>query len=267
VSDSITFGTALRDGRSLLMAKSIKVRGGRILERYDSPQSGVCRWREVEVSSLHSPMLAVSRAARRGEIAVRGKPLAAVSRRATYIGKNDEAPGLEVVPRRWVAFDWDGLPLTPGLDPLQHGHAAALLALRRLPPGFRRVTVGWQISASAGFKPGFRLRTWNWLDRPVTGSALKAWLKPAIDIGALNPATLVEAQPHFLAVRAFGGPDPCRRRFGILRMCEGETVRLPDIAAIVKAREAQEQAERRRRGRAPIRSETRLLPASMPSGA
>jgi hypothetical protein len=137
------------------------------------------------VHDLGSLYLTVRRMAADGAIDVRGKPKAAAGRRATY--DSDKGPaGLDVVPRRWVAFDWDNLPLewqpcpNPRWawepHPLLEPWVGARIALRRLPPAFRNASLFWQVSAGAGFDLGFRLRTWHWLDHPVTGDELKIWL-------------------------------------------------------------------------------------------
>ncbi len=132
-------------------------------------------------------------------------------------------------------------------DPLLDPETASAPSLRRLPPAFRDVSCGWQVSASAGFKPGYRLRTWHWLDHPCTGAELKIWLKPAIERRLVDPVTLVEAQPHYLAVTVVGGADPCPQRFGVLRLAK-DAVPVPDIAGIVRR---EQKAERRERQREP----------------
>jgi hypothetical protein len=58
-------------------------------------------------------MTAVEDAAHRGEIAVRGEPLAEVGRRAIYDDPELGPKGLRVVPRVWCAFDWDKVPIGP----------------------------------------------------------------------------------------------------------------------------------------------------------
>ena len=113
--------------------------------------------------------------------------------------------------------------------------------LRRLPPAFRDVTCGWQVSASGGYKLGWRLRTWHWLDHPCTGAELKTWLKPAVERNLLDPVTLLEPQPHYLAVTVRGGPDPCPRRFGLLRLAK-DAVPVPDIARIKRWQQTREPA-------------------------
>lgn len=99
------------------------------------------------------------------------------------------------------------------------------------------------MSAGAGYNTGFRLRTWHWLNRPITGAELKSWLRPAIDRKMVDPVTLVEAQPHYLGVIVNGGPDPCPQRFGILRGSRSEVV-VPDVQGIQRRQEERARANR-----------------------
>jgi len=265
--DAVTFCRAIKP--PVVLAKTIVVRCGEIVEARPAPNAFLFAFRQVRINSLADLGTAVEEAAQRGEIAVRSKPKGPTGRRAIYDDAEKGPAGLEVVPRQWVAFDWDGLPLTPipaepapeGIaadeaepvhwleaDPLLDAEIGARHALRRLPPPFREVTCFWQISASAGFKPGFRLRTWHWLNHPVTGAEIKTWLAPAICRGLVDPATLVEAQPHYLAVRVEGGADPCPQRFGFLRLACDE-VQVPDIAGIKRRQNQREREEWAKRTR------------------
>jgi hypothetical protein len=259
--DAVTFCRAIKP--PVVLAKTIVVRCGEIVEARPAPNAFLFAFRQVRINSLADLGTAVEEAAQRGEIAVRSKPKGPTGRRAIYDDEEKGPAGLEVVPRRWVAFDWDGLPLTPipaepapggtaadeaepvnwlEADPLLDAEIGVRHALRRLPPPFRDVACFWQISASAGFKPGFRLRTWHWLGHPTTGAELKTWLAPAISRGLVDPVTLVEAQPHYLSVRIVGGPDPCPRRFGQLRGAR-EEVPVPNIAGIKRRQEQREREE------------------------
>jgi hypothetical protein len=261
-ADSITFASAARhNGR---LAKVVHLKDGRIVAVEPAPKPFLHRFRQVEVGGLASLMAAVEEAARRGEIAVRGEPIESIGRRATSDHAERGPAGLRIVPRRWCAFDWDNLPLDPlspadGLandpaeranwstpDPLLDPEIGAREALSWLPPAFQDASCGWQVSASAGFKPGWRLRTWHWLNHPTSGAELKTWLAPLIERNLVDDCTLTEAQPHYLAVTVMGGADPCPRRFGVLRLTNA-TVQVPDIAGIVR-REL--QAVRRERQRA-----------------
>ncbi len=170
-----------------------------------------------------------------------------------------------MVPRQWVAFDWDGLPIRPHQpepalpwiaddpaeawnwalpDPLLDPEVGVATALRRLPPAFRDVGAGWQVTASAAFKPGWRLRTWHWLSQSCTGAELKTWLRPLIRRGMVDDVTLVECQPHYLATTCLGDPDLCPQRFGILEQASGNVVQVPDIAAIARRQQQRDQQER-----------------------
>jgi hypothetical protein len=249
-ADAITFARPA-DGRTTL-AKIIRVEGDRIVGKEKSPNVKTFSYAEVPVHDLGSLYIAVKHMAQRGAMAVRAKPKGPIGNRRIHKSDGIE-PCLEVVPRRWCAFDWDGLPLemqpcpNPSWfwhpDPLLEPWVGARIALRRLPPAFREVSCFWQVSAGAGYNPGFRLRTWHWLNHPVTGDELKIWLKPAIERGLVDPVTLVEVQPHYLGVRVQGGPDPCPRRFGFLRLASNE-VRVPDIHGIKRRQEEIERAKR-----------------------
>jgi hypothetical protein len=228
-ADRITFASAARhNGR---LAKVVRVQAGRIVAVEPAPQAGLHRFRSVTVDGVDRLMGAVRDAANCGEIAVRGEPLEPIGRRAIYNHAEHGPAGLRIVPRRWCAFDWDRVPIasyqpepaSPEVaddpaeswhwsrpDPLLDPAIGAQACLRRLPPAFRDVSCGWQVSASGGFKSGWRLRTWHWLDHPCTGDELKVWLKPAIDRNLVDPVTLVEAQPHYLAVTVVGLPGSQR---------------------------------------------------------
>jgi hypothetical protein len=238
--ETITFAWPA-DGRTTL-AKIIRVEAGRIVGKELSPNVKTFRYVECPVHDLRGLYIEVRRAAAQGAIAVRAAPKGPVGNRRIHKTDGLE-PHLEIVPRHWVAFDWDGLPLelqpcpNPRWswepDPLLEPWIGAQTALRRLPPPFRDVSCFWQVSAGAGFNHGFRLRTWHWLNTAITGEELKVWLKPAIGRVMVDPVTLREVQPHYLGVRVQGAPDPCPRRFGFLRLARQE-VPVPDIRSIAR---------------------------------
>jgi hypothetical protein len=69
---------------------------------------------------------------------------------------------------------------------------------RRYPPEFQNVSTWWQMTNSAGIKPGIRLRLWFWLDRPVTDDEAKRWLAYApVDQALYSPV-----QVHLCRVRS-----------------------------------------------------------------
>ena len=262
---AITFARAVRP--AVALAKTIILRDDAIVGVRPSPQASLFAFREVEFAGLEDLMEAVTDAAGRGEIALRGRPLASTGRRAIYDDPEKGPAGLAVEPRTFAAFDWDGMPLEPQQrepappevaddpaeswnwalpDPLLDPEIGVRVALRRLPPAFRKVSCGWQVTGSACFKPGWRLRTWHLLDHLTTGAELKTSLRPAIERKLVDPVTLVEAQPHFLAVTAVGGADPCPQRFGVFKQSR-DLVQVPDIAGIARRQDERERAERERR--------------------
>jgi hypothetical protein len=246
----------------ITMAKIVNVdEDGMIAGVEPSPQGFLFEFREVQVRDLVSLANAIAMAARDPySIVVRGKPKQTIGRRALYDDPEAGPANLTATPRRWVAFDWDNIPVPHNPDFIEHDQAefanwarppalfkpdlGVRLALRRLPPAFRNVSCLWQVTASAGFKEGFRLRTWHWLSRPLTGSQLKCWLHPAIERGLVDPSTLVEVQPHYVGCTVRGGPDPCPQRFGLLERA-AQIVAVPEIEAI-KTRQERRERERRR---------------------
>lgn len=242
---AITFARAVAPPVSL--AKTIMVENGVIVGVKPSRHAAIFEFTEEPVHDLDSLGAAVEAAAGRGDIAVRGAPKERRGRRAIYDDPEKGPAGLEVVPRRWVGFDLDDVPAPDGADPLRDPETGVRLALGNLPFQFRDASCFWQISASAGFKSGYRLRLWYWLDHPTTGEEMRVWVKPALDRELVDPATLVEPQPHYLAVKVIGGPDPCPQRFGFLRLARPE-VPVPDLEARRWRQQQQERAERVRTG-------------------
>jgi hypothetical protein len=249
-ADTITLAWPA-DGRTTL-AKIIHVEHGRTVGKEPSPNVSTFEYLEAPVHDLRSLYLAVKRAAAQGAIAVRARPKGPIGNRRIHETEGI-APHLEVVPRRWVASDWDGLPLElqpcPNSrwswepDPLLEPWVGVRIALRRLPPTFREIACFWQVTAGGGIDDGFRLRTWHWLDRPATGAELKVWLRPALERGLVDPSTLVECQPHYLGVQVRGDRDPCPRRFGFYGGDRHE-VHVPDVERIRRRQRALELAKR-----------------------
>jgi hypothetical protein len=86
----------------------------------------------------------------------------------------------------------------------------------------------------------------------VTGDEIKIWVRAAIERKLVDPVTLVEVQPHYLAVKIEGGEDPCPRRFGFIRGAVAE-VAVPDFRGIRLRQEAAERAKRPPENRRPPR--------------
>jgi hypothetical protein len=258
--------TIARDVKPRVVMAKVVHRGehGMITDVEPSPNALLWDFEEVPVDgplSLGDALVAA--AADPYAVIVRAKPVMPIGRRAIYPDpkRGDwAAPGLKPVPRRWVGFDFDNVPCAKAVEKdrppaLFEPEEGAEIARRRLPPGFRDVACIIQVTASAGFKDGYRLRLWFWLDYSTTGDELKVWCKPALDRALLDDVTLRECQPHYIGVRVVGGEDPCPRRFALLPG-KTDTVRVPDIAAI-ELRQKQAGREERQR-----REAERLRPAT-----
>lgn len=155
-------------------------------------------------------------------------------RRAKKAGRNGRAPTLEEVPRHWLLIDIDSWPLPDWADLADDPEAAIEAAIAELlPECFRDVSCWWQLSASAGFKPGvLKVHLVFWLTEAISNEDLKLYLHvhaPAVDRAPYNAA-----QPHYIADPIIeGGHDPLPRRTGWVKGIE-ESVTLPalDLAAL-----------------------------------
>lgn len=84
---------------------------------------------------------------------------------------------------RWVMFDFDNIPVPEGINPNSVEAIEAVIA--RMPAEFQGVTYYYQFSNSAGIikpdgtprKSGFNGHVFFWLDRPIHGKQLTAYLR------------------------------------------------------------------------------------------
>ncbi len=139
------------------------------------------------IGGLRDLFRALQLAAANGAFAVRGRPKAAVGRRAAADDPVKGPAGLEEVSRRYAGLDFDSV-MVAGVDPLD-GPACARALLPLLPPELQRASLIWQLTAGAGVKPGIRLRTWHWFDRPLSSAELHSWLSALITGAQLDPST------------------------------------------------------------------------------
>ncbi|HEX2527178.1 MAG TPA: hypothetical protein VHL31_12895 [Geminicoccus sp.] len=114
------------------------------------------------------------------------------------------------VPREWVAFDIDNV-LAPDGWYLPHRIVdfARSLIERTFPTAFHGAGFIVVASASAGIKPGAKMRLWFLLDRPLYGHEIKrAMLGAPIDECTLRPVQIIyTAAPGFV-----GMSDPVAKR-------------------------------------------------------
>lgn len=131
-------------------------------------------------------------------------------------------------PHHWWCADHDDFE--PMLwDPVTHPEEAIReLIESEYPPEFHTASYHWQLSASAGRKPGvLKVHLWWWLETAYTGPQIEAWVratKVKVDI-----VTLRKIQVHYTAHPIFlnGTPDPMAgRRCGLHR---GEIAAVPLI--------------------------------------
>jgi hypothetical protein len=113
--------------------------------------------------------------------------------------KTGDPPTLLDVPRRWVALNFDSMPLPKNHEP-DCIFSCGIAAVLALPAEFRGAAFVAQATASHGIKPGAHLRIWAWFDRPATGAELAHWLR---GVPHLDPASFRAAQPIFTAAPIF----------------------------------------------------------------
>ena len=165
---------------------------------------------------------------RRCSFVIRGEPLPGIdlARCRRLLHPHREADG-SLTPatfgdaaRRWLAADFDGVPVPAGLAWPEDAEATACHLAALLPPEFTGVSCMVQATASASIKPGIRARLWFLLDRAVTGAEARRWLRTA----PLDRALLGAVQAHYTAApvrRGVADPVPWR-----LRLARGTYVRV-----------------------------------------
>ena len=240
------------------LAKIVAVADGRVINVRPAPKAFRHKFAHVEIRDLDHGLAAIQEIAEIGGFITRGAPKAEFGRRATHDSEKGEA-GIVDVPQAFAVFDFDSIPIQPAdeagslPDPLLDPDVGVGQAIRVLPPEFRVAACIWQITASAGYKPGWRLRTFHILDKPVISSKLKMWVRPARDLGLLDDCTLTPSQPIYVSMIVLGGPDPCPQRFGIWRPTPraDEAVHVPDLDAMERrlAEHARREREKNRAAR------------------
>jgi hypothetical protein len=150
----------------------------------------------------------------------------------THVEKPGQIPTLEEAPHWWVPADIDGLEAkdTDGeFDPVAEPERAVAHVLSRMPSEFQDADCWWQLTSSAGFKPGINMRLVFWLSRPLTSAEAKLWLAPYLKEHAskkektdterriLDGAIYTPSQPIYAAKPVLEGgiDDPVQRRSGI----------------------------------------------------
>jgi hypothetical protein len=190
--------------------------------------------RQESVDGIHA-LAAVLDSVRWDEFVLLGEPLPGTDRTATVRRLHadpvtGERPTFREQARRYVLLDFDHLPGPYRFDPLD-GELAAEHARATLPAACRRATCWWQLTSSAGVKPGVRLRLAFWLDRALG----KAELERLFAGVPVDPSTFRPLQPIYVAPPILRGvADPVRRRSGVL-VDRDDAVPVPALPELVVA--------------------------------
>lgn len=151
-----------------------------------------------------------------------------------------------------LAGDCDPAPI----DPVADWALVCRAAISTLPREFHSVSAWWQMTSSAGIKPGIRIRLWFWLDRPLTDDEAKRWLADApVDQSLYSPV-----QVHYVAAPIFDPAelDPVPVRSGWF-WSNSNVVSVPELPApepinvnhvVASARPALASASQNRRAQA-----------------
>jgi hypothetical protein len=140
--------------------------------------------------------------------------------------RGEDAPAtIEEAPHYWTLLDVDGIPCPADLDPIAEPERAAAHVISLLPEEFHGAAHWWQLTGSAGFKPGIRMRLAFWMDRKLGGRDVKLWLAK---VKGLDGSIYTAHQLIYAATPIFedGVEDPVPRRSGI---CDGDVVSPPEM--------------------------------------
>jgi P4 family phage/plasmid primase-like protien len=155
------------------------------------------------------------------------------------------------VARSWVMFDVDGYDCEWAADP-----AAAFSAWVKaiLPAEFHAAAFVWQLSGSAGRKPGLRGHVWFWLRQPMTSTDLRAWA--TVYEVKVDRSVLDSVQVHYTAdpIMGEGVADPIWDRMDYV---DGQ----PDVLISYDPARVMAVAERSLRGLKDPREKTGLIGA------
>lgn len=152
-------------------------------------------------------------------------------RRTLHRQKSGEAPHIKATPRRWLALDFDSIPLPADVSPIDV-EAVGGRARTLLPVEFHDVGCYATLTSSAGLKAGGRVRLFFWLDAPARDIDLVRWLKSA----PVDRALFVANTPIYTATPVFapGITDPVPRRSTLLAGGR-DVVHVPPIPAPASA--------------------------------
>jgi len=205
----------------------------RITSRGVTPPAHVTLHQGVEApvagaADLFATLEALSQSPR--VMIVRGAILPGVNRSSMRRAHATE-PTLAEAARRWLLIDVDSWRAEIPADDFAADPAGWVpKAVAELPEAFQGAACWYQATASAGIKPGVRLRLAFWLSRPLTNAEIRKWIvgwRLPVDAALYTPS-----QPHYLArpICEAGVADPVdpALRSGILAG-RTDTVEVPGV--------------------------------------
>ena len=173
---------------------------------------------------------------------IRGAPSGAwdvsQTHRRTSQSKPMQPASYTAVPRRWLALDFDKVPMPAGTDPATDPIDAIEHLVGLLPDAFQGARCWWQFTSGQGFKGDtLNARLWFWLYRPLNDVQLRTWAR---GIAHVDPALYSAVEPHYIAAPILGPGvrDPLPMRSGVF--CPGGAdavcLDLPPAAAVAVER-------------------------------
>jgi hypothetical protein len=174
------------------------------------------RWLAIDFDSLPTPRWDPEHLARRRAVILRDR-----AERPTRPPKGAEDG------EDYCHEDLDPAPI----DPVKDWPLIIRAAVATLPPQFADAHAWWQMTSSAGIKPGVRLRLWFWLAAAITDEQAKIWLQDS----HVDPSIYRPVQPTYTAAPIFDPPElnPVAERSGMWWRHVGE-VPVPEIKLPVR---------------------------------
>ncbi len=193
----------------LVLAKTWLADGS--IKDFDGPRHFTLEQRPVaNLLELHAALDELRE--RRDCCVIRGEPRATIDDPENLPGfYQRRKTNFADTPRSWVMFDVDGYECDWAADP-----AAAFAGWVRavLPAEFHGAAFVWQLSGSAGRKPGLRGHIWFWLRQPMDSVSLRAWA--TVYEVKVDRSVLDSVQVHYTAdpIMGEGVADPIWDRLG-----------------------------------------------------
>ena len=151
-------------------------------------------------------------------------PVTDIPQRRLLVAQEGDEATLRDAPKRQLLLDLDVKPdeFPPPDWPMTSHYAAEVWErVGVLVPELRGAEAWWSFTASAGVKPGVRMRFAVWMAEPRSCEELRTWckeLKERVGFALFDPAIYTANQPSYCAPPLFtqGMVDPITQRSGVL---------------------------------------------------